>query len=249
MVSLVPAQLSICARTLHCSCDRQQEKRSVHTKSNPLDLNVHLFLPLRVQVLLPVSSHKHSHTMDCLLLLLTVISPGAYWLSMHTHCHMVVCVPVFPSVGQLTTQLVMPQQREFPWQRMRQRCLDQQMSLATILFDVLHTSHVTPKLLVIAHKRISCYGLWAQVYKFICHIKDIFSYIITSTDDKFGLILMTDINFWINWDEDNIDLQLKWWLKQCPRYQYVNLYICIIGFFGHLGGSHCLLMKLICLKC
>lgn len=147
---------------LHCSCeDRQHEKHLLQTKSNPLDLNVHLFLPLRVQVLLPVSSHKHSHPVDCLLLLLAVISPGAHWLSMHTHCHMVVCVaylPVFPSVGQLTTQLVMPQQREFPRQRTRLTCLDKQISLATILFHVLHTFCVTPTRSVIT-KHISCYGL------------------------------------------------------------------------------------------
>lgn len=40
----------------------------------PLDLNVHLFPCLHVQVSLPVSSCKHSLPMVCLLLLLTVIS-------------------------------------------------------------------------------------------------------------------------------------------------------------------------------
>lgn len=114
--------LSVCVRTFHCSCeDRQHEKHLVLTKSNPLNLNVHLFLLRCVQVLLPMSSRKHLHPVDCLLWLLAGYFPAAYWLSMHVHCHMVVCLayqPVFPSVGQLTTQLLMPQHK-FPWRHMR----------------------------------------------------------------------------------------------------------------------------------
>lgn len=73
--------------------DRQLEKQLVLTKSYPLDLNVHLFLRLHVQVLLPVSSCKHSHPVDCLPLLLTVISQrntGCQCTCII--CHMVVCM-------------------------------------------------------------------------------------------------------------------------------------------------------------
>lgn len=91
---------------LHCSCEDRQHEKHLVFQSNPLDLNVHLFLPLCVQVLLPVSTQKHSHPLDCLLWLLTVISQrhtgryNAFVLPYGCLCGIPDCVSFSGSVDQ-----------------------------------------------------------------------------------------------------------------------------------------------------
>lgn len=104
---------------------------------------------------------------------------GTLVVIMHLYCHMVVCVAyrtVFPSVGQLTRQLMMPQHGDFPWQCIRLMCLDQQMLLATIsLWDVLHTFCVTLCNTVNncqTHQLLLCKATYFIIFKHGIHVSN-----------------------------------------------------------------------------